>query len=411
MKLAKLYPLNILLPVLAVLLLNNPTARAASCSVPTLGYPTIQSAVDDLACTTINVAPGVYPENVSIARTLTLNGAQAGQPVAARISGGPAESTVQGANPTGSMPVILINATHVTVDGFTIKNSVTTNAATGIQIKPISTYTTIQNNIVDGINTADVGPAGTAQAIFLEGGAFSTLLLQNRLQNISGSQSARAILLGDGNPANFVDGMNAEHNTITGVTSTNGGAYGLLLVNPVYSGCFIAYNDFSNLEGSTAVHGLSFDNRSGLTSAVANNYTNLIGPATDNKAIWFSANDTDVYHTDVSGSNFNLTIASYAVAIDPSVNVGGNMVNAGCCWWGSPDGPGPVGPGHGARISPNVFYPVWRLAPAPSGGCVGSNVPTSDAQCKNGGWTTTTRSDGTTFKNQGDCVQYVNNGN
>ncbi len=32
-------------------------------------------------------------------------------------------------------------------------------------------------------------------------------------------------------------------------------------------------------------------------------------------------------------------------------------------------------------------------------------------QCKNGGWQTFRRADGSTFKNQGDCIQYVNTGN
>jgi hypothetical protein len=36
--------------------------------------------------------------------------------------------------------------------------------------------------------------------------------------------------------------------------------------------------------------------------------------------------------------------------------------------------------------------------------------PTDKDQCKNNGWQTYTRADGTKFKNQGDCVQYVNTG-
>ena len=36
--------------------------------------------------------------------------------------------------------------------------------------------------------------------------------------------------------------------------------------------------------------------------------------------------------------------------------------------------------------------------------------PTSRDQCKNGGWQTLRRADGSTFKNQGDCIQYVNTG-
>src|SRR5262249_30917333 len=31
-------------------------------------------------------------------------------------------------------------------------------------------------------------------------------------------------------------------------------------------------------------------------------------------------------------------------------------------------------------------------------------------QCKDGGWQTLARADGTTFKNQGDCVSYTNTG-
>jgi hypothetical protein len=38
------------------------------------------------------------------------------------------------------------------------------------------------------------------------------------------------------------------------------------------------------------------------------------------------------------------------------------------------------------------------------------NPPASANQCKNGGWQNYTRADGSTFKNQGDCIQYVNTG-
>jgi hypothetical protein len=39
-----------------------------------------------------------------------------------------------------------------------------------------------------------------------------------------------------------------------------------------------------------------------------------------------------------------------------------------------------------------------------------SAVPTNKDQCKKGGWMTLTRADGSRFKNQGDCIQYVNTG-
>jgi hypothetical protein len=37
-------------------------------------------------------------------------------------------------------------------------------------------------------------------------------------------------------------------------------------------------------------------------------------------------------------------------------------------------------------------------------------VATAKDQCKNGGWTTLHRADGSSFDNQGDCIQYVNSG-
>ena len=39
-----------------------------------------------------------------------------------------------------------------------------------------------------------------------------------------------------------------------------------------------------------------------------------------------------------------------------------------------------------------------------------ANPPANQNQCKNGGWQTRTRLDGSAFKNQGDCIQYVNTG-
>src|SRR5205085_4184028 len=77
--------------------------QAAVCSVPSGTYMTIQSAASDPTCNTINVAPGTYNENVLVAfANTTINGAQAGNAVSGRTSGGPAESTVKGANPVGA---------------------------------------------------------------------------------------------------------------------------------------------------------------------------------------------------------------------------------------------------------------------------------------------------------------------
>ena len=394
--------------------LTTGALRAATCAVPTGTYPTIQSAVDDSACSTINVAPGLYAENVNISRSLTLNGAQAGQPFAIRLSGGPGESTIAGADPAGSVPVITINAPSVTVDGFTIKNSVTANAAIGIDIKGISNDALIRYNIFDGINTSDVGVNGTAQAIFLESGPLRVEIGQNKIQNVAGSQAARAIFIGDGAAINPTDNVYIHDNTITGIMSTLGGAYGLLVVTTApTSGIFFTLNDLSNVEGATLVHGVGLESDTPGVAVTLNNFTNLIGPATDNVAVWF-ANNPSTFGSSVAvqNNNFNLTVMSYGIGIGPDLTPTGEPFDGQCNWWGSPDGPGPVGPGHGARVSPNVAYSPWAIAPGVGTAfiCAGNNVPMTDAQCKNGGWTRSVRANGAAFKNQGDCIQYVNTG-
>jgi hypothetical protein len=402
--------------IAGALTLHASTTWAATCSVPTLAYPTIQSAVNDPVCTTINVAPGIYNENVTINRSLTLNGAQAGQTVALRTSGGAAESTLQGADPTGSMPVILINATHVTVDGFTIRNLVTANAATGIDIKGISNNANIQYNIFDGISTLEAGPTGIAQAIFLESGPILIVIEQNKIQNVIGIQAARAIFIGDGDTINPTDNVLIRANTITGITSTLGGAYGLLVLSAApTTSIFFTENDVSNLEGATLVHGVGLESDTPQLLVLYNNFTNLIGPATDNVAVWFGANNPSTFGPlteAVQSNNFNLTIMSYGIGIHPSLTPINEPFDGQCNWWGSPDGPGPVGPGSGARVSPNVAYSPWAIAPGVGTAfiCAGNNVPTTEAQCKNGGWTRSVRPDGTPFKNQGDCLQFVNTG-
>jgi hypothetical protein len=389
------------------------TTSAAACSVPSPAYPTIQSAVDDPVCTTINVAPGVYLENVTINRSLTLNGAQVSQPFAMRISGGPAESTLQGANPTGSMPVILINAPNVTVDGFTIKNSVTANAAIGIDIKAISNDAIIRSNIIDGISTLEAGPTGTAQALFLESGPLRVEIGHNQIQNVAGSQAARGLFIGDGDAVNPTDNVYIHDNTITGITSTLGGAYGLLVSATLgTSGIFFTLNDVHTLEGATLVHGVGLESDTPAVLVQLNNFTNLIGPASDNVAVWFANNPSAFGPTTaVQNNNFNLTIASYGIGIGPGLFPINEPFDGQCNWWGSADGPGPVGPGSGARVSPNVAYSPWSITPGPGFVCSGNNVPMTEEQCKDGGWTRTVRPDGTPFKNQGDCVQFVNNGN
>lgn len=102
---------------------------------------------------------------------------------------------------------------------------------------------------------------------------------------------------------------------------------------------------------------------------------------------------------------YALIIALAAIVIIPTFNfVRGAFVTA----YGNQRSALQSAPG-GATSTPKVMV----AAPTPTATTsvnAAAAVPTDTEQCKNGGWQTSARADGTTFKNQGDCVSYVQNG-
>jgi hypothetical protein len=360
-------------------------AEAAVCSVPS-PYPTIQDAVNDGSCTTINVASGMYAENVTINRSLTLNGAQAGNPVAGRISGGPFESTVNGANPIGANPVITINALNVQIDGFTLRNSITTGAAIGIDVKTASNGAVITNNIIDMVNTADTGGNGTAQAIYLENGPDNVSILGNDLKDVQSARSAKGITIGDSSSTNPSVNVLIDGNSISNITSGSRGAYGISINNgngvTSNSGLVIQNNTIDNLNGGGWVHAIGLEANTPGVLVRKNSITNLISPSTDAVAVWFEANPS--FSTGrVNDNNLDVTIADYGIAVQPTLI--GSPLDGTCNWWGDPNGPGPIGPGViGAKVSPNVNFTPWLTAPVPVGACLGG-VPSTPGKVTGGG--------------------------
>jgi predicted outer membrane repeat protein len=92
----------------------GPSAQAAPpCHVPSGTYPTIQAAVHDATCATINVAAGTYTELVTILRNLTIHGE------------GQERTVVDG---RGRGPVFVITNSTVTINGVTIQNGEASSA-------------------------------------------------------------------------------------------------------------------------------------------------------------------------------------------------------------------------------------------------------------------------------------------
>jgi hypothetical protein len=359
-----------------VLTLGGGTAQATvggpTCDVP-VDYLMIQLAVNDTGCSTINVAPGGYVENVTINRTLILNGGQAGNPAPGRVG---AESIVQGANPFGGNPVIKINAANVRIDGFTLKNAITTGAAIGIHVRPAGTGAVITNNIVDGVNTLDTSSQGAAQAIYLENGPDNVQILANDLKNIHSNRSAKGVHIGDAASTNPSIGVLIEGNSIENVTSDTKGAYGVSINNgngtTSNSGLVIRNNTIDNLVATGSmgwVHAIGLETNTPGVLVTGNTINPLGTPFFDAVAVWFEANPS--YATGkVNQNNFNVTMAAYGIAVQPAI-AGTADVDGTCNWWGDPNGPGPVGPGLGAKVSLRVDYTPWLIAPAPAGACVG----------------------------------------
>jgi hypothetical protein len=396
----------------AVLTLGGGTARAATCSVPSGSYPTIQSAVSDPTCSIVNVAPGVYAENVVINNPVTLNGAQAGHPVAGRTFGSPTESTVKGANPVNGNAVFTINAANVTIDGFSLTNTLTTGAAYGIAVKGPGNNAVITNNVIDTITTSDPSGNGTAQAVYLtSGGPDGVQILGNAMRNIQSQRSAKGVLIGDNGGTNPSQNTVIEGNSITNVTSATRGAYGVSVANVVnVSGLQVRNNTINTLNGGGWVHAIGLEGDTPSVTVSDNTISNLTAPNTDIIGVWFESEDASFSTGQVHTNNFNLPATQLGIAVDPALH--GTPVDGTCNWWNSPTGPTAASNpgGTGAQVSTNVTYKPWLIAQAPGGACLGGNVPTNTDQCKDGGFAKLVRSDGTTFKNQGDCIQYVNTG-
>jgi hypothetical protein len=53
---------------------------------------------------------------------------------------------------------------------------------------------------------------------------------------------------------------------------------------------------------------------------------------------------------------------------------------------------------------------IWTVSNVQLGQGEAAGVATSKDECKKGGWADLTRADSSSFKNQGDCIQYVNTG-
>lgn len=364
---------------------------------PGAPFSSIQAAVNAAAPgDTISVCPGTYNENVNVAAAkagLTINGAQANVPHAGRVFGSPAESTVRGTNLTAGIAVFTVHAPNVTVNGFSVTNVVASGASFGITVTRGADSAAVVYNIIDTITSPDPGGSGTAQAVYLENSTTAGVpapdnvtVADNRMNNIRSNRSSKGVLIGVNNGSNPSQNALVERNAITNVTSDTRGAYGVSVANtPNTSGLVVRDNTITNVTGTLGwAHAIGLEGDTPGAVVTGNVIINVVDgspavivgfpdPFFDAIAVNFESN-ASFATAEVHNNQFNLSAVAFGISVNPALQAAfpAAQVDGECNWWGAPNGPGPVGPGSGARVSPSVDFSPWQVSPG--GPCVGPDA-------------------------------------
>lgn len=395
---------------------------------PNAQYFSIQSAVNAAhSGDTITVCAGTYHELVTVNKQLTLLGAQAGVDArSATRTGLPAtESVVDGNSGTTSF---YVTANDVTINGFTVQGATIDNVfGAGIVLGGGTSgahvvYNIIQNNIA-GLFLSNA--AGGNQCVIQYN------LFRNNTQ--PGSAGGHGIYSDEFSAGGTVSNVLIDSNRFTGNT------WGIGISNSGTQGPYSSLSIQNNTFDANSRGMYFFDTAN--SSITSNTITNSAAPV--RYGIGFFGGDSSftihcniiqnnpgegiLVEDDIGSPNSNITVNDNNIAGNATAGLevvsGGytGVLNAEMNWWGSATGPtSPSNPGGTGDkvIDPNgvVDFTPFRTSPVPDADNDGildpcdSQIgpPTNKDQCKNGGWQNFNFPH--TFKNQGDCIQYVNTG-
>jgi hypothetical protein len=215
---------------------------------PSPEYTTIQAAVNAaVPYDVILVAPGTYPESVTIPQALiglSLLGAQAGNDARVERCNPKKESIIDATgNPAGS--AIIVEAINVVIDGFTVQGGGPLVNATGVDLKgtcPSGPFTpatgaVVVNNIIQNngtgvsLNSEGCGMPGMSgtplQGVLIE----HNLIRNNNVPQGDGifTSAVKLAIITDnafsGNKCAAIGINNSDHVTITNNTSENDGSF------------------------------------------------------------------------------------------------------------------------------------------------------------------------------------------
>lgn len=339
-------------PTVALATVGGPT-----CFVPG-DYSTIQAAIDDAGCTTINVAAGTYPEHVNIYRSLVLNGANAGTAGnGVRLPESVITGVVSGA--------LQITADNVTVDGFKIM-SPSNILGSGIHLSAVNSGYFITNNLI----------TGNQIGIYLNSNGAS--IISYNLFDGSNEPGAAG---GAGIYSEFTDQVTIDHNEFKNHNLNNPAIFGATILDAHKNLTFSNNYIHDNPCGCSAIFALA------LKDAVFTG--NDI--SADEKDLYFGGGNHGVA---ITKNILHSTVGVYVQALVPfglntDIVVNRNSltehfdfgiqndngqiadVDGTCNWWGAVDGPGLVGTGSGDNVSAGVTFSPWLTSSDLDGSCLG----------------------------------------
>ncbi len=144
----RLQSLRSVLLILCLALVGQ-AASAALCSVPSASHPTVGAAVRDVACTTIQLAMGDYPENLVLSRGVAIEGVSA------------SATTLSGAVEAGG-PATDASLARLSLDG-------TAAGVAGCWPSLLRTTGGARLTATDGVSVTNSGISSGACRIFADG--------------------------------------------------------------------------------------------------------------------------------------------------------------------------------------------------------------------------------------------------
>ncbi|HEX2097316.1 MAG TPA: right-handed parallel beta-helix repeat-containing protein [Solirubrobacterales bacterium] len=327
---------------------------ANDCMTPATACATIQHAVEEAAPgNTIEVGPGAYEEIVSVTKSLTLNGAQAG--IDARDRTGAPESVL---NESGGG--FVVTAPDVTIDGFTVEGVSGLPFGAAIYLSHSHSGYRVANNVVrDNVLGLYANTSG----------ATPSLVERNRFEanNRPGSASGSAIYADHGS-----HDLTIVANLFTGHESA-----AVNLAGADQSQITVSDNElvddnsivFFNTEDATVSGNISTDSRGstiflgGGNAGIAVEANRLVDSATSAVRVvdLFAGpnQDVDVIRNVISGNEFGVrvddaassgpldvhgnSIAGNGVGAQTGDPDPGDAIDAAENWWGCNEGPGQPG--------------------------------------------------------------------